>query len=196
MFWLVWKLLSLVVLKNVMSKLIKARLQQHLTQDELSERSGISVRTIQRLEAGAAPQGYTLKALAKALAIPEADLLERKPEQIAADHRWAKWINISALPLMFLPPLNVAVPLLLMYTQKQFNPVTKKLVNLQVLWLIGTLLIVIAVMMLNDLFGIRGNYMKLAPVLWILVNVFIILRNAASLNKDNTLRIRLGFDLL
>mgnify|MGYP003598873837 CR=1 FL=1 len=43
----------------------------NLTQEELAEKSGISVRTIQRIESGTKPKGYTLKALAAALGISE-----------------------------------------------------------------------------------------------------------------------------
>ena len=48
-----------------MTNLIKFREQQNLTQEELAEKSGLSVRTIQRIEAGTLPKGYTLKVLAK-----------------------------------------------------------------------------------------------------------------------------------
>lgn len=58
-----------------MPTLKQIREKQNLTQEELSEKSGISVRTIQRIEAGTPPKGYTLKTLAKALGIPESDFL-------------------------------------------------------------------------------------------------------------------------
>ena len=44
---------------------------KNLTQEELSEKSKISVRTIQRIEAGTEPKGHTLRALAQALDIEE-----------------------------------------------------------------------------------------------------------------------------
>ena len=40
------------------------REEKNLTQTELAEKSGLSLRTIQRIEAGNVPKGYTLKALA------------------------------------------------------------------------------------------------------------------------------------
>lgn len=57
-----------------MSKLKKLRELQNLTQEELSEKSGISVRTIQRVETGKDPKGYTLRTLAKALEVEESQL--------------------------------------------------------------------------------------------------------------------------
>ena len=58
-----------------MSELKKIRERQNLTQEELAEKSGISVRTIQRIEAGTNPKGYTLKTLASSLDVSEKDLL-------------------------------------------------------------------------------------------------------------------------
>ena len=63
-----------------MSNLKKIREQKNLTQEELAELSGISVRTIQRIESGTSPKGFTLKTLAKSLQISEKDLLETTPE--------------------------------------------------------------------------------------------------------------------
>ena len=58
-----------------MSELKRIREEQHLTQEELAEKSGLSVRTIQRIEAGTEPKGYTLKTLASSLSVSEKDLL-------------------------------------------------------------------------------------------------------------------------
>ena len=44
-----------------MSKLKNLREFQNLTQEELAEKSGVSVRTIQRIETGKKPKGYTLR---------------------------------------------------------------------------------------------------------------------------------------
>ena len=52
-----------------MSKLTEYREKLNYTQSELSEKSGISVRTIQRIESGANLKGHTLKAIALALNI-------------------------------------------------------------------------------------------------------------------------------
>ena len=58
-----------------MSELKKIREEKNLTQEELAEKSGLSVRTIQRIEAGTEPKGYTLKTLASTLDISEKYLL-------------------------------------------------------------------------------------------------------------------------
>ena len=179
-----------------MSKLLAIRQKINLTQEELFERTGISVRTIQRIEAGANPKGYTLKTLAKELGVTEDELIGDEETSISGEAKWLKVINLSALPFMFLPPLNIVVPLLIMFFRKQFTPTTRRLVTIQIIWCLVALLIFLSVMMLNDWFGIRSRYMLLLPVAWLFVNMVVILRNAVAIDKSNTLRIDTGFSFI
>ncbi|OUJ70483.1 helix-turn-helix domain-containing protein [Hymenobacter crusticola] len=180
-----------------MSKLLTLRQQLHLTQEDLFEKTGISVRTIQRLEAGTTPKGYTLKALAKGLGVREEELLENEEAvPTSEDMKWLKLINLSALPFMFVPPLNIAAPLLIMYRKQQFTPLTKKVVTLQLIWTLSAIVLFLIPVILNDWFGIQSKYMMLIPVGWLLTNTFIILRNAAALDKRQTLCIAPDFSLI
>jgi transcriptional regulator with XRE-family HTH domain len=179
-----------------MSRLLAIRQKLNLTQEELFERSGISVRTIQRIEAGTSPKGYTLKALAKGLGVSEEELVEKEEAVAPEDAKWLKLINLSALPFMLVPPLNIAAPLLIMFVKKQFTPVTRRIVTIQIIWTLIAIVLFLTVIMLNDVFAVRGNYMMLVPFVWVLVNTFIILRNAAEIVKNKTLRIGMGFSLI
>ena len=135
-----------------MSKLKQIREQQNLTQEELSEKSGISVRTIQRIESGTEPKGHTLKTLSKTLEISVDDLLNKKVEVLVEDtteksiknseiesqinYQKVKMINLSSVLFVLLPPLNILVPLILSYSLKQKNQLTKQIISLQILWTI------------------------------------------------------------
>ena len=135
-----------------MSKLKIVREQKNLTQEELSEKSGISVRTIQRIESGIAPKGHTLKALSKTLEILETELTDKteenrvveKPEElivksqteIGIDFQKIKLINLSSILFVMLPPLNILVPLLLFFALKQKNHLTRQIISLQIIWTI------------------------------------------------------------
>ena len=179
-----------------MSRLLAIRQKQNLTQEELFERSGISVRTIQRIEAGINPQGYTLKALAKGLGVSEDELVEKEETIIHEDTKWLKLINISALPFTLVPPLNIVAPLVIMFAKKQFTPVGRRIVTIQIVWTLIAAVLFLTVIILNDVFAVRGKYMMLIPFIWILVNTLIILRNAAEIVKNNTLKIGMGFSLI
>jgi transcriptional regulator with XRE-family HTH domain len=179
-----------------MSRLLTIRQKLNLTQEDLFERSGISVRTIQRIEAGTSPKGYTLKALAKGLGINEDELIEREAAITSENIKWLKLINLSALPFMLVPPLNIAAPLLIMFVKKQFTPVTRRIVTIQIVWTLIAIVLLLTIIILNDVFAVRGKYMMLVPFIWVLINTFIILRNAAEIVKNKTLRIDMGFSLI
>lgn len=177
------------------SKLTRLRQQQHITQEELAEKSGLSVRTIQRIETGIAPKGHTLKVLAKALGVDEAILVEA-PASITNTLVWIKLINISCLLFTLSPPLNILVPIGIMWYKKQFSDITKQIVTLQIIWTLMALLLLIVVQILNDWFGVQSKFLLLIPIGWVLINTVIVLTNAASINQNNTLRMYLKFSFL
>jgi transcriptional regulator with XRE-family HTH domain len=179
-----------------MPTLSTLRQKLNLTQEELSEKSGVSVRTIQRIEAGTVPQGYTLRALAEALGVNEAELLETGQSHTINSNKWLKIINLSALPFMVIPPLNIAVPLLLMIWQKQSSPVSRKIISIQILWTLIAIVLMVLVMILNDWFGVKSQLTLLIPLTWLLVNVIVILLNAAAIEKNGNLRISMNFSFL
>lgn len=190
-----------------MSKLKLIREQQNLTQEELSEKSGISVRTIQRIEAGTLPKGYTLKTLAKVLDIQESELLDKntkteivetdeksntEQESVAIDYSKIKLVNLSSILFVVLPPLNILVPLILANTLKQKNPLVKQIVSVQILWTILAPII----FMLGIFLKLGGHFTLLLMILIVLSNIFIILRNAAEIDKNKKLHYRLKFNII
>lgn len=191
-----------------MSKLKQFRERQNLTQEELSEKSGISVRTIQRIESGTEPKGHTLKTLSKTLEVSENELLNysvensnKKIEEISTekteiessiDYQKIKLINLSSILFVVIPPLNILTPLILSYTLKQKNILTKQIVSLQILWTI-----------LSPIFFMLGIFMKLGRsftivLLFIIVlsNIYLILRNTAEIDRNKKLRYRLNFNII
>jgi transcriptional regulator with XRE-family HTH domain len=107
--------LNFILRNNFMSKLKEIRELQNLTQEELAESSGISVRTIQRIEAGTTPKGYTLRTLSKTLGVSE-EVLQNTPiietekenipvqenkEETTISYSLLKIINLSSIPLYY-----------------------------------------------------------------------------------------------
>lgn len=178
-----------------MSKLVEHRERQNLTQEELSKKSGISVRTIQRVESGVDPKGFTLKALAKALNIDETNLIEQKPLITESDQKWVKIINLSSLVVVFIPVLNFALPLIIALSKKQLNALTRQIITLQILWTLLWLTIFLLGNVIN--LGELGRDIGIAfMVILVLANAFIILRNSAELNKNTQLFFSLKFSLI
>jgi transcriptional regulator with XRE-family HTH domain len=188
-----------------MSKLKFLRQLQNLTQQELSTKSGISVRTIQRIETGKEPKGHTLRILAKALAVAESELQPREIEEttieitdkktqetILINYSSLKLINLSSIPFILLPPFNIIVPLILMLTMKQKNKLTKQLISVQILWTIMAPIVFI----LGIFLKLGHQFALILIILIVLSNVFIILRNAIEIDRNKKLRYNLNFSLL
>jgi len=183
-----------------MSKLKQVREQQNLTQEELSEKSGISVRTIQRIESGTAPKGHTLKTLSSVLNLSENDLLKNE-EEIPPENsetgsgisfQKIKLINLSSILFVLVPPLNILAPLILSYTLKQRNFVTKQIISLQILWTI-----------LAPVFFMLGIVLKLGRSFTIVLlgiillsNIFLILSNLAAIDTKQKLHYKLNFSIV
>ena len=179
-----------------MSKLKKIRKKLNLTQEELSDKSGVSVRTIQRIESGNEPKGQTLKILAKTLEIKENELLEQKEAQPEADSTLLKIINLSSLPFIVIPPTNIIMPLVIMFAKKQFDPLAKQIVSIQILWLILAVVIFMLSSFMKNWFSLGNDFVLVVMILLVLSNMLIILKNASEIDKIGKLFFRLNFTLI
>lgn len=195
-----------------MSELKKIREKQNLTQEELAEKSGLSVRTIQRIEAGTEPKGYTLKTLASSLEVSETDLLIQEnptekpieensmveelvlPLENNQTENWTliKIINLSSLPFCWFPIANFLPPLLIMLISKQKSPIIKQIISLQIILAIIAPIIFMIVAFLK----LGKESVMITMVSLTLANVFIILRNAYEIDKKENLRYKLNFNVI
>lgn len=179
-----------------MSKLKKNRERLNWTQQELSDKSGISIRTIQRIESGNDPKGQTLKLLARTLGVKENELLDKEETHTEINLTLIKIINLSSVPFIIIPPVNIIAPLVIMLAKKQFNPLTKQIVSLQILWLIFGVIIFMLSAFMKNWFSLGGNFVLIVMILLVLSNIFIILMNTAEIDKKRKLLFRLNFSLI
>ena len=178
-----------------MNRLILHRERLNLTQKELSEQSGISVRTIQRIEAGDSPKGYTLKTLAKTLGIAENELLD-KNQTIYPNTQLLKYINLITLPFIILPPLNIVAPLVLMYYKKEWTSIAKQIIDIQIIWLLASAILVLLSSFLKRVIGDDSSITLIIICIVLAINLFIIFRNAFEIEKKGRLYISLNFSLI
>ena len=171
------------------------REEKNLTQTELAEKSGLSLRTIQRIEAGNIPKGFTLKTLAKTFEIePEKLTYATKISKIDR----AKLINLSSLIGLVLPFGGVIFPLILTNktSDKKNKELGKNIVSVQILlaFLLSFSLIVSPFIQK----GLSLNYpLFLIPLLSIIaIKLLIVIINGISLNKNNDLHKKLKINYL
>jgi transcriptional regulator with XRE-family HTH domain len=191
-----------------MSELKTIRENKNLTQEELAKLSGLSVRTIQRIEAGIKPKGYTLKTLARTLDISELELLEPRsepdifPEFVVENkieekvpiinYSLIKMINLSSIPVCWFPVLNFLPPLIMMFLTKENSKITKQIISLQIFFAIICPVIFMMVIFLK-----LGKTSVLMTIIALtLANICIILINTFEIDRRKRLYYKLNFSLI
>ncbi len=114
------------------------RIKQGLSQEELANKTGLSLRTIQRLENGdSVPRGDTLKRLSIALQSTPDDLIDW---QIQEDKNILKILSLSQLGFLAFPILGIIIPLAIWIFKKDkikyVDLLGKLILNFQITWTI------------------------------------------------------------
>jgi transcriptional regulator with XRE-family HTH domain len=152
-------------------KIKELRSRRGYSQEELAERSGLSLRTIQRIENGETePRGDSLARLAVAFDVTVDELADWG---LVEDNGFIVAMNLSALSFFFFPLLGIIVPLIIWMFKKDkikgLNDVARELLNFQITWaIVFVLSLVIPMMVLRSptfLFIVVYGY-NLLSVIW------------------------------
>ena len=101
---------------NLSQRVKELRLRKGFSQESLAEESGLSLRTIQRIENNETiPRGDTLKRLTQALETSPDEIIDWK---IIEDVNFLKLMNISALSFLVFPLLGILLPMVLWISKK------------------------------------------------------------------------------
>ncbi|WP_272149283.1 helix-turn-helix domain-containing protein [Tenacibaculum aiptasiae] len=179
--------------KNQLAKRVKElRTQRGMSQEFLAEESGLSLRTIQRIENGQSnPTGESLKRLANALQITPSELIDWA---IKGDTKYLTFLNLSALTFLFFPLLGILLPFILWTAKKDqiknINIVGKSLINFQITWtlllfFIPITLYVIARIGIVENISLREFFITI--ILLYLINLILILFNTLRINNGKNL---------
>ena len=160
-------------MKQLGIKIKELRLQKGLSQEELSELSKISLRTIQRIEKNTnTPSGKSLNLICNALQVNLEDLMEYGKKE---DKGFLTLFHASVLSFMFLPLGNIIVPLILWVTKKDeivgLKEIGASLLNFQILWTV-TSTIIFVLSIIGKMSSLFGNYLKLFIVM-LLLNIIL-----------------------
>jgi transcriptional regulator with XRE-family HTH domain len=140
---------------------MKNRLKEHrthgnLTQEELANLSGISIRTIQRIENQQSTfSAYTAKTLAKVLEINSSDLIESGHASSTPEDNKLELLNLSTFTVWLIPFGNIITPAIIFF--KFRNTASIKLVGSKILsfQIFSLLILPIVLLFLFLIFG-RG----------------------------------------
>lgn len=167
-----------------------------MTQNELAVISGLSLRTVQRIESGSSLKGFTLKTIANSLQTEPENLIVETKESSATER--AKIINLSALSGLIFPFGSVIFPLILTYKTKDAKnkELGKNIVSIQIL--LTTILSVLMIVspFIQKALSLRFPVFIIFLILLIGIKLFVIFKNGMSLNQKNDLSIRLKYSIL
>ena len=125
------------------AKLIKARHEKGWSQEELAERAGVSLRTIQRIEAEEVePRHSTLRLLADNLQVSFSEFIEVEEKQSAAALRLSKFFEIAKIIA-----LNFMVILVVNYLNFEAGANTNSRLGS---WMMSVLLPFLLVFLMNE----------------------------------------------
>lgn len=135
--------------QNLAIKLKELRNRKGFSQEQLSEESNLSLRTIQRIESGeSVPRGDSLIKLTSALGVTPDDILTWGKSD---DKGYLTLLNLSALTgVLFHPILGIIIPLVMWILKKdKVNLVDnygKNIISFQIIW---TLLIYSGILIIS-----------------------------------------------
>lgn len=176
------------------NKIQLLREENRLTQKELAEKAGLSLRTIQRIEAGNIPKGFTLKALAESLNTRPENLIEKEDKNIER----AKLINSSALFGLIIPFGGIIFPLIFTYkTQDVYNKqLGRNIVALQIILSVTMSLFLIASPFLQKGLSVKFPVFLIVLITFLFLKLIAIIINGIALNKNKDLHTNLKFNFL
>jgi transcriptional regulator with XRE-family HTH domain len=127
-------------------KVKEIRLKKGISQELLAEESGLSLRTIQRIESGQTePRGDTLKRIASSLQATPDDLIGWTQKE---DKSFLSALNMSSLAFILFPLLGFIIPLIMWIFKKDkiigLRNLIREIINFQVLWSIIILLVYVS----------------------------------------------------
>ena len=122
--------------QDLSEKLKELRGTKGLSQEQLSDMSGISIRTIQRIEGGKTiPTGDTLKRISTAL---DASIDGLVIHEMKDDQGYLLLITLSAVSYILHPFLGILLPTLLWYFKRnkilRADETGRKLISFQITW--------------------------------------------------------------
>jgi uncharacterized Tic20 family protein/DNA-binding transcriptional regulator YiaG len=178
---------------DLAQKVKTLRNRKGYSQEELSEKTGLSLRTIQRIENGETePRGDTLKRLAMVFDVSPDEMVDWAVQE---DKGFLVSFNLSALSFLVLPLGGILVPLIIWISKKDkikgVNDLAKNLLNFQITWLIllflGFPLAIFLLPLVPDSFLNQPGAVALLWIFLVIIlcvyNLVLIVVNSIRINK-------------
>ncbi len=175
-------------------KIALIRKKKALSQEDLAELSGVSTRTIQRIENNSSkPRPSTIQLLTKILEFDYPEEEQRETIEFRAQSSFLKKVNFSVLSGLFIPFGNILLPLAFWFKGKSLgivNDLGKKIISLQiyitVLFSLGIFIIpVISKMLTGSVYVGDFPVFLLLYLIFGITNLSLVIYGVKEIEKEN-----------
>lgn len=175
-------------MKQLGQKITEIRKRKSLSQEELSDKAGISLRTLQRIEKGETePRGYTLKSVCQALEVDVEEVYDYNKE---TDKSILFLLHLSVLSFLAVPLGNLIFPLIIWITQKRkvlhVYEQGISLLNFQITWSLLTYPLFIAYALMKILHYPGSDYIFAGYLTLYFLNVLYVIRACVLVSKESS----------
>ena len=176
---------------NLGTRVKEIRTKRGLSQEQLAEASGLSLRTIQRIENGETlPRGDTLIRLAASLQISPQELIDSK---IIEDNNFLTLLSLSQFGFVVFPLLGIVIPLVLWILKKDkvknTDALGRSILNFQITWS----LIFFSILFLS--FPFIGFPVFLVLIMY-LFNLVMIIKNTIRFSRTGETKYKPSYTFL
>ncbi|WMN11311.1 helix-turn-helix domain-containing protein [Marivirga salinae] len=183
-----------------MQRIKDFREQKGLTQSDLADKTGLSLRTIQRIESGQTiPKGHTLKVLSDVIGFSRIDFKSHSSQVTNEQNDQIRLINLSALALIVIPFGNIIFPFILWrkhHKDQIVNNAGKSILNFQIIWtLVLSLLLIISPFIQNSL-QLSFSLIIVVLILGYCFNTLMIFKFSRWIRNGMLDRLKITYQLL
>lgn len=183
-----------------MQRIKDFREQNGYTQSDLAEKTGLSLRTIQRIESGhTIPKGHTLKVLAEFLGGNPTEIKSNSSQITDVQIDQIKLINLSALAVIIIPFGNIIFPFILWrkYLKDQtVNHAAKYLLNFQIIWSLLLSFFLLVSPFIQNILQLSFSLIIVVLILAYCFNIFMIFIFSRWISKRDLEHLRVTYQLL
>lgn len=187
--------------KDLAKRVKELRRRNGISQELLAENSGLSLRTVQRIENGETqPTGDSIKRLSSALNVTPNELIDW---QIIEDNNVLLLLNLSQLGFIAFPLLGILIPLIIWTSKKDkikdVDQVGKSILNFQISWTLLLFFIAIGIFIIAKLelsLNISFASILLAISTMYLVNFIVVIFNTLRYHNGKSIIYKPAFSFL
>lgn len=187
--------------KDLGKRVKELRKRKGISQELLAENSGLSLRTIQRIEnSETQPTGDSIKRLSNGLEVTPNELIDW---QIKEDNSVILLLNLSQLGFIAFPLLGIMMPLIIWIAKKDrikdADQVGKSILNFQLTWTLVLFILAISIFIISKLqlsLGISFVNVLMITGMMYFLNFIIVIYNTLRYHNGRMIKYKPAISFL